>query len=199
LLGLVDALGMVDTAPQPIRKLAADEVDRFLSHVQRRPPGVVPACWAWTASRYKDYGRFFVDTRPMLAHRVSWRIFRGELPEAPLDHLCARWPGGLGRCCVNPWHLQESSILENSTAAWPLGSAGCKRGHPWSDLTIETRRRDGRAIRRCRRCIMIRHRLRDRGILRGHPDYEAQFSMWDALLAPQFASAIVESARVMAG
>jgi hypothetical protein len=42
------------------------------------------------------------------AHRVSYRLFKGEIPEGTeIDHLCKM------KCCVNPEHLEAVTHAEN--------------------------------------------------------------------------------------
>jgi hypothetical protein len=51
-------------------------------------------CWLWTAAlNPAGYGKIGRGSRrdggPDLAHRVSWRLYRGEIPQGlTLDHLC---------------------------------------------------------------------------------------------------------------
>jgi hypothetical protein len=59
-------------------------------------------CWLWTASvNHKGYGEIGVRaSRIDVAHRVSWRLHRGPIPDGLLVlHKCDV------RCCVNPDHL----------------------------------------------------------------------------------------------
>lgn len=65
-------------------------------------------CWPWLGSRNcypKDYGRFNINGKKELAHRVAWIIVNGPIPDlfeglpSMICHLCdCPW-------CVNPAHL----------------------------------------------------------------------------------------------
>ena len=109
---------------------AAHAAERFMEKVERSPDG----CWLWTASkRRRGYGQFALrDNRPIPAHRASWILFHGEIP----DGMCV-----LHRCdvpaCVNPDHLflgtkQDNSIdmAEKGRVKNQFGSFGrSKRAH----------------------------------------------------------------------
>ena len=77
-------------------------------------PGEPPAsgCWDWTASTNQGgYGQFsmFIGGKsiPILAHVVSYRIYRGPTEEFVL-HSCDR------PICVQPAHLSLGSLAENN-------------------------------------------------------------------------------------
>lgn len=80
-------------------------VDRFWSYVDSSKE-----CWTWTAYKNKDkYGVFAIDRIPHYAHRVSWMIHNGEIP----DGLCV-----LHKCdnppCVRPDHLFLGTRKDNN-------------------------------------------------------------------------------------
>jgi hypothetical protein len=80
--------------------------DRFWGKVNKGSDG---GCWEWTACKNAlGYGRFSVAGKPKLAHRVSYEISVGHVPDgAELDHICYN-PG-----CVNPGHLRVATHSDN--------------------------------------------------------------------------------------
>jgi hypothetical protein len=87
-------------------------------------------CWLWTGSHRSGYGRVSLHHRWYAAHRVSWELANGPVPDGlVLDHLCRN------ELCVRPAHLVPASIAENSLRG--LGrnflafhGEACWRGHP---------------------------------------------------------------------
>lgn len=66
-------------------------------------------CWEWLAYKNsKGYGSFKINRKTFLAHRVSWRIFFGEIPEGMnVLHKCNN------SSCVNPYHLYLGDQSDN--------------------------------------------------------------------------------------
>jgi hypothetical protein len=88
--------------------LSQNGIDRFWSKVNK---GSNSDCWAWSAYKNnKGYGCFGIgDKNIYLAHRVSWSISNGQIPEGMfLDHICHN------TSCVNPLHLRLATLSENA-------------------------------------------------------------------------------------
>jgi hypothetical protein len=66
-------------------------------------------CWEWTAATFTQmgYGEFWLNGNKY-AHRVSWQIHNGEIPEGELVlHHCDN------PVCVNPSHLYLGDASDN--------------------------------------------------------------------------------------
>ncbi|TWS25575.1 hypothetical protein FK530_22920 [Tsukamurella conjunctivitidis] len=66
-------------------------------------------CWEWTASRRPTgYGQMRRLGKNLKAHRVSWEIHNGPIPDGfVVMHTCDNPP------CVNPKHLRIGSQFDN--------------------------------------------------------------------------------------
>lgn len=83
----------------------SDIADRFWAKVDKSAD-----CWIWTAATSKNdgYGRFAISGM-RLAHRVSWEMAYGAIPDGlVLDHMC------FVRRCVNPDHLRLVTRKQNN-------------------------------------------------------------------------------------
>lgn len=70
---------------------------------------VQDSCWAWVRTKDKDgYGRIYQDGKTVGAHKVSYMLHVGEIPEGmEIDHKC-----GTNECC-NPEHLRLATHKQN--------------------------------------------------------------------------------------
>jgi hypothetical protein len=120
--------------------------ERFWSHVDK-----TDSCWLWTGRLEKlGYARVRVDGEQTYAHRYSYEVHHGPIPEGlTIDHLCRI------RHCVNPDHLEAVTLVENlrrsptQVTAVNARKRRCIRGHEFSG-------RDSRGWRICHQCVAIR-------------------------------------------
>lgn len=83
---------------------------RVNQKIQRQSNG----CWLWLGCKHKNgYGKLRYDKVYWYAHRFVYAVLRSELkPELELDHLCQH------RSCVNPWHMQQITHVQNMLLQW---------------------------------------------------------------------------------
>lgn len=130
--------------------------ERFWSKVEK-----TSTCWLWTAGTCRGYGVFATPRqngrqgRSLRAHRVSYQLLKGPIPEGmSLDHLC-RVPG-----CVNPDHLEVVTGATNtlrgiSSPAINARKTHCHRGHEFTPENTYLER----GARRCKACRRLTQKL----------------------------------------
>ena len=125
---------------------------RFWSSVDELPNG----CWRWLGSTDRGgYGSFQVAGETFMAHRAAWFLTFGRWPTQTLDHLCR------ARNCVNPDHLENVSMRENSLrsdgpTAINARKTHCRAGH---EFTPENTYDNGQGNRKCRECALVTSRV----------------------------------------
>jgi hypothetical protein len=88
--------------------------ERFWEKVDRDGPfpsdPSLGRCWIWIATPTQHgYGRFNIEGRRFLAHRLAFQLIKKETIEGlELDHICHR------RSCVNPEHLRIATHADNA-------------------------------------------------------------------------------------
>jgi hypothetical protein len=91
-------------------------------------------CWNWTAStrNVRGYGQIKYKDKMQLAHRVSWQIFYGEIPDGIfVCHKCDNPK------CVNPTHLFLGTNQDNMNDMKAKGRS--KGGSPPGELNHQAK------------------------------------------------------------
>jgi hypothetical protein len=78
--------------------------------IRNASPEPNTGCWLWThGTTNQGYGRLFLDGKIQLAHRVSYQMFNGDIPEGMMvRHVCHN------PVCFNPDHLLVGTAQDNS-------------------------------------------------------------------------------------
>lgn len=125
-------------------------------------------CWEWLGSHNgKGYGIFWYENSYRAAHRFGYAMMRSPIPDGlQLDHLCRN------RGCVNPWHLEPVTALENQMRGLPHRATPsmCPKGHLYSpeNTYVPPSKPHLRMCRTCRR-IAGKEANRKKRIARGEP------------------------------
>jgi len=89
-----------------------DPLERFFEKIQEDENG----CWIWTGTKQKKglyiRGQFSFENKNWLAHRFSYILFKGEIPnnlEVCHAPIICHTP-----LCVNPEHLRVATHSENN-------------------------------------------------------------------------------------
>ena len=107
-----------------------DVASRFTSKL-----AMTDTCWLWTAALGRTgYARFWLGVKTHYAHRISWLLFRGSIPEGMLVcHTCDV------RHCVNPDHLFLGTHKDNAQDAIQKGRKVISRGNKHGSRTMPWR------------------------------------------------------------
>lgn len=135
------------------------KIENFWSKVEK-----TDYCWNWIGTKNPDgYGLFRVDKVKVGAHRFSYELHKGKIPEGKqIDHLCRN------RACVNPDHLEAVLPIINylrGVSPWAQNArkTHCKHGHELSGENLIIYVYKGikhRYCKICNRAKVKRHRLK---------------------------------------
>lgn len=140
--------------PERVAGRVRQTPDRFWTKVEK-----TETCWNWVGAKSSGYGTFRIEEGMIKAHRYSYELVIGPIPEGlTLDHLCRN------RSCVNPWHLEPVTNKVNSLRGIGVGAmhaqqTHCIAGHAFDD-TNTYRWRGGRFCRTCMKRRMVEYRKR---------------------------------------
>ena len=79
-------------------------IERFLAKVDK-----TDSCWIWTAAKSKRGYGWFRDGALHQAHRYSFKLFKGDIPNGLLVCHACDVPS-----CVNPNHLWLGTAKDNT-------------------------------------------------------------------------------------
>ena len=142
------------------RGISDRSVDTF------RPGG--SECIEFPGARINGYGVRYYQGRQQRAHRISYEMAVGPIPDGVvIDHLCRN------RACIRPGHLEAVTQRENilrgaaPSAAYAVATH-CKSGHPLSGDNLilrSSRKSGGRECQACKREADAWHRAKRKGVL----------------------------------
>lgn len=125
---------------------------RFMKSVSPEP---MSGCWIWTGAMQNAYGKIRVMMKDVRAHRASWEIHKGPIPNGVcVLHACDT------PLCVNPSHLFLGTQTENMDDRQKKGRIGktglhnkikthCPSGHMLKDENLYIYK-NGRYCKTCR-------------------------------------------------
>lgn len=102
---------------------------------------------------WHGYGRMTVNGHNVNAHRVSYEVVNGPIPDGwEIHHKCEN------KACVNPLHLEALPLARHRAIGW--GRTHCPRGHEYTADNTYVDPKGVKVCRTCRRTYYNRNRNR---------------------------------------
>jgi hypothetical protein len=157
--------------------------DRFWTHVTKADGD---GCWTWNTAKPGEYGRLGIGGSNDLAHRYSWTLHNGPIPNGLyVLHKCDNRP------CVRPDHLFLGTHIDNVRDM-------CAKGRAYLQVNpgAVSGERSPRAVLTEAQVIEIRSRYSDRhlsaakvaaiyGVSAGTIDFVLSGKTWKHLLTKE--------------
>jgi hypothetical protein len=134
--------------------------DDFFDKIMPEPN---TGCWLWAGRlHYKGYGEIGFFSKKQKAHRVSWLLHKGEIPDGLfVCHKCDT------PACVNPDHLflgDNKDNIDDSVRKKRHASSRkthCQNGHEYNEENTRYKNNGKeRACKACDRAYKIKTRSR---------------------------------------
>jgi hypothetical protein len=122
-------------------------------------------CWLWLGSPkgVNRYGQFAINRKIYSAHRVSYMMHFGEIPEGMcILHTCNN------KRCVNPSHIRLGTQIDNMTSAAEdklfhnhnKNKTHCSNGHEYTNSNTYWYK-GSRCCRTCNRISSTKYKLKE--------------------------------------
>ena len=133
-------------------------------------PVTESGCWLWTANTGRDgYGKIKVNKHTVRAHRFSWEVHCGPIPNGlQVLHRCDV------PCCVNPDHLFLGTNIDNVSDCVKKDRHARGNRNGSAILTDD----DITAIRKIGRTVPQRVIAKQFGVNRGHISKILSMKLW---------------------
>jgi len=125
-----------------------DSLVKLLDKLSMPEPNT--GCTIWHGDSVKGgYGRTTIGTQKVLAHRLSYSLFVGEIPKGfTIDHKCKQ------PCCINPAHLEAVTMFENNMRGSSFSKVNalktrCPKGHDFDEVNTYIYKNGRRGCRKC--------------------------------------------------
>jgi hypothetical protein len=116
---------------------------RFFNVMKDRPMRDDGSCWLWPLKTTAGYGQIVIWSKPILAHRVSFMLFREPIPKGHILHnIC-----GI-RNCVNPNHWELKRKNSFPTPLWKDKKRLGRKPGPYLKVALEKLEERENALRR---------------------------------------------------